>query len=151
MTHFGPKSARFPCENANLPHCTYFTHTRGGGGGVQILAVIMLASCNAFLLSAAAAAAAAAAVQGSFLSKADRSGAGVCEPSLNPTPLLRKVLTSVFFFSGKHGTGPTCRGSDKKDSGKKKAHKHKFFCPVGPSFHRICPRDKPSLSLGQIQ
>ena len=22
------KSARFPCENANLPHCTYFTHIR---------------------------------------------------------------------------------------------------------------------------
>ena len=21
-----PQSARFPCENANLPHCTYFTH-----------------------------------------------------------------------------------------------------------------------------
>ena len=36
-------------------------------------------------------------------------------------------------------------------SGKKKAHKHKLFCPVGPSFHRICPRDKPSLSLGQIR
>ena len=33
------------------------------------------------------------------------------------------------------------------NSGKKKAHKHKLFCPVGPSFHRICPRDKPSLSL----
>ena len=27
VTHFGPpKSARFPCRNANLPHCTYFTH-----------------------------------------------------------------------------------------------------------------------------
>ena len=37
------------------------------------------------------------------------------------------------------------------ESGKKKAHKHKLFCPVGPSFHRICPRDKPSLSLGQIR
>ena len=36
-------------------------------------------------------------------------------------------------------------------SGKKKAHKHKLFCPVGPSFHRSCPRDKPSLSLGQIR
>ena len=24
------KSARFPCENANLPHCTYFTQNRGG-------------------------------------------------------------------------------------------------------------------------
>ena len=36
-------------------------------------------------------------------------------------------------------------------SGKKKAHKHKLFCPVGPSFHRICPRDKPGLSLGQIR
>ena len=22
------KSARFPCQNANLPHCTYFTHVR---------------------------------------------------------------------------------------------------------------------------
>ena len=31
MTHFGPKSARFPCKDANLPHCTYFTHIRGGG------------------------------------------------------------------------------------------------------------------------
>ena len=29
MTHFGPKSARFPCENANLPHCTYFIHIHG--------------------------------------------------------------------------------------------------------------------------
>ena len=36
-------------------------------------------------------------------------------------------------------------------SGKKKAHKHKLFCPVGPSVHRICPRDKPSLSPGQIR
>ena len=27
------KSARFPCENANLPHCTYFTHIRGAFGG----------------------------------------------------------------------------------------------------------------------
>ena len=26
MTHFGPqKSARLPCENANVPHCAYFT------------------------------------------------------------------------------------------------------------------------------
>ena len=33
-------------------------------------------------------------------------------------------------------------------SGKKKAHKHKLFCPVGPSFHRTCPRDKLGLSLG---
>ena len=33
MTDFRPKSARFPCENANLPHCAYFTHIRGGGGG----------------------------------------------------------------------------------------------------------------------
>ena len=38
-----PKSERFPCENANLPHCTYFTHIHpppgsslpGAGGGVQ--------------------------------------------------------------------------------------------------------------------
>ena len=29
MARFGPKSVRFPCENANLPHCTYFTHIRG--------------------------------------------------------------------------------------------------------------------------
>ena len=26
MAHFGQNSARFPCENANLPHCAYFTH-----------------------------------------------------------------------------------------------------------------------------
>ena len=25
------KCARFPCENANLPHCTYFTPFQGGG------------------------------------------------------------------------------------------------------------------------
>ena len=25
-TIFEEKSARFPCQNANLPHCTYFTH-----------------------------------------------------------------------------------------------------------------------------
>ena len=29
---FGSKNTRFPCENANLPHCTYFTHIRRGGG-----------------------------------------------------------------------------------------------------------------------
>ena len=45
-------------------------------------------------------------------------------------------------------------------SGKKKAHEHQFFGPVGlwdkPRFslmsHNrspVCPRDKPSLSLGQ--
>ena len=42
-------------------------------------------------------------------------------------------------------------------SGKKKAHKHKLFCPVGlgtnPGFslfyQRVRPWDKPSLSLGQ--
>ena len=32
-------------------------------------------------------------------------------------------------------------------SRQEKAHKHKLFCPVGPSFHRTCPMDKPSLSL----
>ena len=42
-------------------------------------------------------------------------------------------------------------------SGKKKAHKHKLFCPVGlgttpglsRGFHRVCPWDKPGLSQGQ--
>ena len=45
--------------------------------------------------------------------------------------------------------GPVWAGHEL--SGKKKAHKHKLFCPVGPSFHRNCPRDKPSLSLEQIR
>ena len=44
-------------------------------------------------------------------------------------------------------------------SGKKQAHKHKLFCPVGlgttpglsRGFHRVCPWDKPGLSLGQSQ
>ena len=36
----GKKSARFPCENANLPHCTYFTQ-RPGGGGVGICDSLM--------------------------------------------------------------------------------------------------------------
>ena len=30
QTDFRPKNARFPCEKANLPHCTYFTHMGGG-------------------------------------------------------------------------------------------------------------------------
>ena len=52
-----------------------------------------------------------------------------------------------YFFSG-----PRCPPSLTfgPNSGKKKAHKHKLYCPVGPSFHRMCPRDKPSLSLGQM-
>ena len=43
------------------------------------------------------------------------------------------------------------KGSCTTTSGKKKAHKHKFFCPVGPSFHRICPRDKSGEKQGQTQ
>ena len=30
-THFGPKCAQFPSENANLTNGTQFTHIRGGG------------------------------------------------------------------------------------------------------------------------
>ena len=33
MTHLEQKVHEFPCENAKLPHCTYFTHIRVGGGG----------------------------------------------------------------------------------------------------------------------
>ena len=44
-------------------------------------------------------------------------------------------------------------------SGKKKAHKHKFFCPVGlgttpglsRGFHRVCPWDKSGENLGQTR
>ena len=44
-------------------------------------------------------------------------------------------------------------------SGKKKAHKHKLFCPVGlgktpglsRGFHRVCPWDKPGENLGQTR
>ena len=44
-------------------------------------------------------------------------------------------------------------------SGKKKAHKHKLFCPVGlgttpglsREFHRVCPWDKFGENLGQIR
>ena len=36
-------------------------------------------------------------------------------------------------------------------SGKKKAHRHKLFCPVGLGFHRVCPRNKPGETLGQIR
>ena len=44
-------------------------------------------------------------------------------------------------------------------SGKKKAHEHKFFRPVGlgttpglsRGFHRVCPWDKPGENLGQTQ
>ena len=46
-----------------------------------------------------------------------------------------------------------------KRSGKKKAHKHKLFCPVGlgttpglsRGFHRVCPWDKPGENLGQTR
>ena len=31
------KSARFPCENANLPHCTYFTHIGRGWARLKLL------------------------------------------------------------------------------------------------------------------
>ena len=44
-------------------------------------------------------------------------------------------------------------------SDKKKAHKHKLFCPVGlgttpglsRGFHRVCPWDKPGENLGQTR
>ena len=44
-------------------------------------------------------------------------------------------------------------------SGKKKAHKPKFFCPVGlgttpglsRGFHRVCPWDKSGENLGQTR
>ena len=47
----------------------------------------------------------------------------------------------------------------KKPSGKKKAHKHKLFCPVGlgttpglsRGFHWVCPWDKPGENLGQTR
>ena len=44
-------------------------------------------------------------------------------------------------------------------TGKKKAHKHKLFCPVGlrttpglsRGFHRVCPWDKSGENLGQTR
>ena len=44
-------------------------------------------------------------------------------------------------------------------SGKKKAHKHKLFCPVGlgttpglsRGFHRVCPWDKSGENLGETR
>ena len=37
----------------------------------------------------------------------------------------------------------------RRNSGKKKAHKHKLFGPVALGTPRECPRDKPGLSPGQ--
>ena len=45
------------------------------------------------------------------------------------------------------------------ESGKKKAHKHKLFCPVGlgttlglcRGFQRVCPWDKSGENLGQAR
>ena len=42
-----------------------------------------------------------------------------------------------------------CRSFLERQSGKKKAHKHKLFGPVALGTPRECPRDKPGLSPGQ--
>ena len=66
----------------------------------------------------------------------------------------RRASNSYYFQPGDHLHAEGVRVikfTPSLESGKKKAHKHKLFCPVGPSFHWICPRDKPSLSLGQIR
>ena len=55
--------------------------------------------------------------------------------------------------------GSWCLWPRKSISGKKKAHKHKFFCPVGlgttpglsRGFHRVCPWDKSGENLGQTR
>ena len=56
-------------------------------------------------------------------------------------------------------TSPYFESQQDLNSGKKKAHKHKFFCPVGlgttpglsRGFHRVCPWDKSGENLGQTQ
>ena len=45
-THFWEKnSARLPCQNANVPHCAYFTHTRGRGSPDRVARGQMLMCC----------------------------------------------------------------------------------------------------------
>ena len=41
MTHFGAKSAQFPCQNANLPNCTYSRIYHGGGLAVCGIPIVV--------------------------------------------------------------------------------------------------------------
>ena len=83
---------------------------------------------------------------------------GALDPQIWGAPFLPPICGENACFNGVWGTFGVKMGRP-KFSGKKKAHKHKLFCPVGlgttpglsRGFHRVCPWDKSGENLGHTR